>query len=94
LLQNAEPNKASGLMSSLPAGLTDAFSDDDKKQFTTTQQRIPQEEVIEKISHECCHDNKEAAKKVYQESLNVLKEKTGKDGQGVLQDLLGSLTKV
>ena len=50
--------------------------------------------IIESISHQCCHDNKEEAKKMYQESLNLLKDRTGREGQGVLQDLLGTLTKV
>jgi hypothetical protein len=54
-LQNAEPDKASGLMSNLPSGLPDMFSDDDKRQFTMTKQNVPQEEIIKKLSHECCH---------------------------------------
>jgi len=34
-LQNAEPNQASGLLSSLPQGLSDMFSEDERRQFTT-----------------------------------------------------------
>jgi hypothetical protein len=92
-LQNAEPDKASGLMSNLPSGLTDMFSDDDKRQFTTTKQNVPQGEIIKKLSHECSHDDKEASQKVYQEIINVLRERTGRDRQAVLQDILANLKK-
>jgi len=92
-LQNAEPDKASGLMSNLPSGLTDMFSDDDKRQFTMTKQNVPQEEIIKKRSHECCHDDKEKSQQVYQEIVNVLSERTGRDGQAVLQDILANLKK-
>lgn len=33
-LKKATPQNASGLMSIVPSGLTDAFSDDDKTEFT------------------------------------------------------------
>src|SRR5687767_759085 len=35
-LQNSNPNEASGLLSSLP-GLSDMFSDDERRQYTTRQ---------------------------------------------------------
>jgi hypothetical protein len=89
----SKPDKASGLMSNLPSGLTDMFSDDDKRQFTTTKQNVPQREIIKKLSHECSHDDKEASQKVYQEIVNVLRERTGRDRQAVLQDILANLKK-
>ncbi|CAN5499751.1 hypothetical protein BH18THE1_BH18THE1_10200 [soil metagenome] len=89
LLQKASPDKASGLMSMLPSGLTNMFSDEDKTQFTTTQQNVPREQVIDKLSNECCNGNKQQAQKVYEEAVNTLKEKTGQQGQGLLQNILG-----
>ena len=58
-LQNSEPNKASGLLSMLPSSITDIFSDDEKKEFTTTKQNVSEGKVIEKISNECCNGDKQ-----------------------------------
>jgi len=91
LLQNATPDKASGLMSMLPSGLTDMFSDDEKKEFTTTQQNVPYDQFIDRLSNQCCNGDKQQAQKVYQEAVNSLKEKTGQQGQGLLQNILGNL---
>jgi hypothetical protein len=43
-LKKATPQNASGLMSMLPSGLTDAFSDDEKTEFTTKQENVSQED--------------------------------------------------
>jgi len=91
LLQNATPDKASGQMSMLPSGLTDMFSDDEKKEFTTTQQNVPYDQFIDRLSNQCCNGDKQQAQKVYQEAVNSLKEKTGQQGQGLLQNILGNL---
>lgn len=40
LLQKAEPNKASSLLSKLPSGITGLFSDNEKQGFTSQQQNI------------------------------------------------------
>ena len=52
----------------LPSSITDIFSDDEKKEFTTTKQNVSEDEVIEKISKECCNGDKQKAKRVYEES--------------------------
>ncbi|HUG96680.1 MAG TPA: DUF2267 domain-containing protein [Nitrososphaera sp.] len=52
LLQKAEPGKAQGLLSKLPSGITDIFSDNEKQQFTTTQQNINNEEVMQQIDRD------------------------------------------
>jgi|SRR5687768_8763059 len=92
-LQNSEPNKASGLLSMLPSSITDIFSDDEKKEFTTTKQNVSEDEVIEKISNECCNGDKQKAKRVYEESVNMIKEKSGQEGQGFLDDIIGGFKK-
>jgi len=38
LLQKGEPNKASSLLSKLPSGITNMFSENERQQFSTTQQ--------------------------------------------------------
>ncbi|HEX6281073.1 MAG TPA: hypothetical protein VFZ67_02490 [Nitrososphaera sp.] len=40
LLQKAEPNKTSSLLSKLPSGITGLFSDNEKQGFTSQQQNI------------------------------------------------------
>ncbi len=89
VLQKASPDKASGLMSMLPPGLTNMFSNEEKTQFTTKQENVSREQVIDKLSNECCNGDKQKAQQVYQEAVNTLKEKTGPQGQGLLQNILG-----
>ena len=38
LLQKGEPNKASSLLSKLPSSITNMFSENERQQFSTTQQ--------------------------------------------------------
>lgn len=75
----------------LPSSLKNVFSDEEKTQFTTTQQKVPYEQFIDKLSKDCCNGYKQQAQKVYQEAVNTLKEKTGQQGQGLLQSILGNL---
>ena len=72
-LQVSEPIKATGLLSMLPSRLTDLLTDDEKNEITTNKEDIPPEEVIEKISNECFNGDKQKAKKVYEEAINVIK---------------------
>ena len=76
LLRNAEPQRASGLMSMLPSSITNMFSGDEKQRFTTTQENVSEDEVIDQISRECCNGDREKGKNVYKEAVNVLREKT------------------
>jgi hypothetical protein len=52
ILRKADPNKASELLSKLPSSITTVFSLDEKKKFTTTQENINNEEVVENIDRE------------------------------------------
>ena len=74
-LQVSEPIKATGRLSMLPSRLTDLLSADEKNEITTNQEDIPEEEVIEKISNEYFNGDKQKAKKVYEEAINLIKSK-------------------
>ncbi|MGE5633750.1 MAG: hypothetical protein ACM3VV_00825 [Deltaproteobacteria bacterium] len=102
LLGNAEPQRASGLMSLLPSSITNMISNDERQRFTTSQENVSEDEVIDKISHECCNGDKEKGRIAYQEALKVLREKTVRqrqqqqgqqqeEGEGFLDNILDSL---
>ena len=54
LLRNAEPQRATGFMSMLPSSITNMFSNDEKQRFTSTKETVPEDEVIDQISRDCC----------------------------------------
>src|SRR5215210_6882766 len=81
LLRNAEPQRASGFMSMLPSSITNMFSNDERERFTTTQENISEDEVIDQISRECCNGDKEKGRTAYQEAVKVLREKTVRQRQ-------------
>ena len=103
LLRNAEPQRASGFMSMLPSSITNMFSNDEKQKFTSTQENVSEDEVIDQISQDCCNGDKEKGKQVYQEAVKVIREKTKQrqqqgqqqqeeeEGEGFLDNILGSL---
>ncbi len=100
LLGNAEPQRASGLMSLLPSSITNMFSNDERQRFTTSQENVSEDEVIDRISHECCNGDREKGRIAYQEALKVLREKTRQrqqqgqqqeEGEGFLDNILDSL---
>lgn len=78
-LQNAEPNQASGLLSSLPQGLSDMFSDDERKQFTTRQENVPQEDILSMLRNQLGGDNLQS-QRLFEEGTRLLQERTGKQG--------------
>src|SRR5215213_4898573 len=80
LLRNAEPQRASGFMSMLPSSITNMFSNDERQRFTSTQENVSEDEVIDQISRECCNGDREKGRIAYQEAVKVLREKT-KEGQ-------------
>ena len=59
----------------LPSSLTNMFSADEKNEITTRKKNISPEEVIEKITNECCNGDKQKGKKVYEEAINLIKSK-------------------
>ena len=100
LLGNAEPQRASGLMSMLPSSITNMFSNDERQRFTNTQENISEDEIIDKISHECCNGDREKGRIAYQEALKVLREKTRQrqqqgqqqeEGEGFLDNIFDTL---
>ena len=103
LLRNAEPQRASGFMSMLPSSITNMFSNDEKQRFTTTQENVSEDEVIDQISKDCCNGDREKGKRVYQDAVNVIREKTRRrrqqenqgqeqeEGDGFLDSILDSL---
>ena len=100
LLRNAEPQRASGLMSMLPSGITNIFSNEERQRFTSTQENVSEDEVIDEISRECCNGDREKGKVAYQEAIKVLREKTRQrqqqgqqqeEGEGFLDNIFDSL---
>ena len=101
LLRNAEQQRASGLMSMLPSSITNMFSNDERERFTSSQENVSQDEVIDQISRECCNGDREQGKIAYNEAINVLREKTRQreqeergqqsEGEGFLDNILDSL---
>ncbi len=89
-LKKATPQNASGLMSMLPSGLTDAFSDDEKTEFTTKQENVSQEDVLQELADKCFKGDKAQAQRAFQEVTKLLNEQAGKQGQGIIQDTLGN----
>ena len=89
-LKKASPQSASGLMSMLPSGLRDIFSDDEKNEFTTKQENVSQDEVEKELADQCFNGDKTQAQRTFQEGKNLLKEKTGQQGQGIIEGLLGN----
>ena len=89
-LKKASPQNASGLMSMIPSGLRDMFSDVEKNEFTTKQENVSQDEVEKELADQCFNGDKTQAQRTFQEGKNLLKEKTGQQGQGIIEGLLGN----
>jgi uncharacterized protein (DUF2267 family) len=92
LLQKAEPNKASSLMSKLPSGITSLFSDNEKQGFTTQQQNISNEEVVRQVRTEAGINDDRKAQQATEESVKLLQEKTGEEG--LLDNVMGGFKKM
>ena len=87
LLQKTEPGKAQGLLSKLPSGITDMFSDNDKQQFTATQQNIGNKEMIQQIDREAGINDTKKSRQAAEEGVKLIQEKTGE--QGLLDNVMG-----
>ncbi len=86
ILQKADPRKASGMLSALPTGLTNIFSGDEKKDFTTNQTAVSDDEIVDQIDAKAGINDKAKSQKAYTETMGILEGKLGKDM------LLGNLT--
>ena len=89
-LKKASPQNASGLMSMLPSGLKDIFSDDEKNEFTSKQENVSQDEAEQELADKCFNGDKAQAQKAFQEGKKLLTEKTGQEGQGIIEGLSGN----
>jgi uncharacterized protein (DUF2267 family) len=92
LLQNAEPNKSSSLMSKLSSEITSLFSDNEKQGFTTQQQNISNEEVVRQVRTEAGINDDRKAQQATEESVKLLQEKTGEEG--LLDNVMGRFKKM
>ena len=92
ILRKANPNKASELLSKLPSSITNLFSLEEKKQFTTTQEDISNEEVVRNIDRETGINNKAKSQKATEEAVRLLQEKT--DEPGLLDNIMGKFKNV
>jgi uncharacterized protein (DUF2267 family) len=92
VLRKANPNKASELLSKLPSSITNLFSSEEKKQFTTTQEDISNEEVVQNIDRETGINNKAKSQKATEEAVRLLQEKT--DEPGLLDNIMGKFKNV
>ena len=92
LLQKAEPDKASSLLSKLPSGITGLFSDNEKQQFTSQKQDISNEEVVKQVRTEAGLNDDRKAQQATEESVKLLQEKTGEEG--LLDNVMGKFKKM
>lgn len=92
ILRKADPNKTSELLSKLPSSITTVFSLDEKGKFTTIQENINNEEVVENIDRETRINNKAKSQKATEEAVKLLQEKT--DEPGTLDNIMGKFKKV
>jgi prephenate dehydratase len=65
---------------------------DEKKKFTTTQENINNEEVVENIDREARINNNAKSQKVTEEAVKLLQEKTHEPG--MLDNIMGKFKKV
>ena len=87
VLQKSTPDQASGLLSALPTDITGMFSDSEKKDFTTTQQNLSEDEMVSMIDSKCGIKDKGKSKQMVSEVMKALQGNSGQ-GQG---DLFGSM---
>ena len=92
LLQKAEPNKASSLLSKLPSGITGLFSDNEKQGFTSQQQNISNEDVVRQVRTDAGINDDRKAQQATEESVKLLQEKTGEEG--LLDNVMGRFKKM
>jgi uncharacterized protein (DUF2267 family) len=92
LLQKADGNRASSLLSKLPSSITGMFSDNEKEQFRTQKQDISNEQVLQQIKNEAGINDDRKAQQVTTEGVKILQEKTGEEG--LLDNVMGKFGKM
>ena len=94
VLQKSQPNQASGLLSSLPTEITGMFSNSEKKEFTTNQQDMTEDDMINALDSQCGVNDKAKSKQTITEIMGALQQNSGKQGGGdMFGDMLGKLGK-
>ena len=83
LLQKSSPDQAAGLLSMLPADITNIFSNKEKQEFTTTQQNHSTDDIINRIDKEAGINDKAKSQKTVQEIISMFQNTTGQ------KDLVG-----
>jgi len=82
-----------GLLSTLPTEITGMFSDDEKKEFTTNQQNMSEDDMINALDSECGVNDKAKSKQVITEIMGALQQNSRKQGGDMFGDTLGKLDK-
>ena len=88
-LQNSNPNQASGFLSSLP-GLSDMFSGDERRQFTTRQDNVPLEDLFGMLRKQLGGDNTQS-QRFFEEGRKLLQERSGQ--QDMFNNVMRNLKK-
>jgi len=92
ILQKSSPDQASGLLSALPGDITGMFSDDEKKGFTTTQQDMTEDDLINGLDSQCGINDKAKSKLAVTEIMNSLQQNSGQQGN-LFGEMMGNLDK-
>jgi len=93
LLQKSSPTQASGLLSSLPPDLTRMFSDDEKKDFTSEQQDLTEDDLINKLDSQCGINDKAKSKQTVTEIMKTLQPNSNQRQGDLFGDTLGKIGK-
>ncbi|MDH3676962.1 MAG: hypothetical protein OEQ12_01525 [Nitrosopumilus sp.] len=93
ILQKSSPDQASGLLSALPTDITGMFSDDEKKDFTTTQQDMTEDDLINTLDSKCGINDKAKSKQVMTEIMKSLQPNSSQKQEDLVGDTLGKLGK-
>ncbi len=66
------------MLSKLPSSITNMFSEKDKQQFTSTQQNVDNEEVVQRVKNEARINDDRKAQQTAEEGAKILQEKNGR----------------
>ncbi|MDH3192360.1 MAG: hypothetical protein OEM18_06720 [Nitrosopumilus sp.] len=93
LLQKSSPDQASGLLSALPTDITKMFSDDEKKDFATTQQDLTEDDIINMVDSQCGINDKTKSKQTVTEIMKSLQQNSNQQQSDLFGSMLGNLNK-
>lgn len=93
VLQKSTPDQASGLLSALPTDITEIFSENEKKEFTTTQQDLTEDEMVNMIDSKCGINDKSKSKQVITEIMKALQQNSSQQQGDLFGNMLGKVGK-